>query len=130
MEFLNVLAAALGSWLFGAVWYMVLSKPWMEASGVAVDAGGKPAEKSPMPFIISGISAILVAGMMRHVFVTSNVVTLWEGVVSGFGIGLFFISAWMMMNYTFAGRPFKLTLIDGGYAVCGCTIMGAILTLF
>jgi len=27
-------------------------------------------------------------------------------------------------------RPFKLTLIDGGYATFGCAIIGAILTAF
>jgi hypothetical protein len=34
MEFLSVIAAAVGAFAFGAVWYMAMSKPWMAASGV------------------------------------------------------------------------------------------------
>jgi hypothetical protein len=35
-----------------------------------------------------------------------------------------------MMNYTFSGRPFKLTLIDGTNSVVGCTLMGIIFGAF
>ncbi len=131
MEFLNVIVAALGSFAFGAIWYMTLSKPWMEASGVEVGEDGNPANSSdPKPYIMSAVSAILVAGMMRHMFATSAVDTIWEGLVSGFGVGAFFITPWIMMNNGFSGRPFKLTMIDGGYAIIGCSIIGAILMMF
>ncbi len=132
MEFLNVLVAGIASFMFGAIWYSTLSKPWVEASGVAVDAEtGKPANASnPAPYIIGVISSILVAGMMRHVFETSTVDTLWEAAVSGFGIGAFLATPWLATNYGFAGRPAKLLIIDGGYATIGCTIIGIVLQLF
>ena len=38
MEIFNVLAAAAASFFFGAVLYMVLSSPWMAASGGWDDA--------------------------------------------------------------------------------------------
>ncbi|MEO0358309.1 MAG: DUF1761 domain-containing protein [Pseudomonadota bacterium] len=131
MEFLNVIAAAAGSFVFGAIWYMTLSKPWMAATGIEVGPDGQPANSSdPKPYIMSAVSALLVAGMMRHVFATSPVDSIGDGMLNGFGIGLFFISPWIMMNNGFSDRPFKLTLIDGGYAVFGCTIIGAILMAF
>lgn len=132
MEFLNVLVAGLASFMFGAVWYSALSKPWIEASGVAVDASsGKPANASnPAPYIIGVVSSILVAGMMRHVFATASVDSLWEAAVSGFGIGAFLATPWLATNYGFAGRPAKLLVIDGGYATIGCTIIGIVLQLF
>lgn len=132
MEFLNVLVAGLASFMFGAIWYSTLSKPWVEASGVAVDAEtGKPANASnPAPYVIGVISSILVAGMMRHVFETSTVDSLWEAAVSGFGIGAFLAAPWLATNYGFAGRPAKLLIIDGGYATIGCTIIGIVLQLF
>jgi len=49
MELLNVIAAGLASFAFGAVWYMSLAKPWAEASGVEVDAEGKPVNDGPLP---------------------------------------------------------------------------------
>ena len=131
MEFLNVIAAALGAFAFGAVWYMSMAKPWIKAAGVPVDAAGKPqGNGSPMPFVVGLVAMVIVAGMMRHVFASAGVVTLGAGIVSGFGVGAFFITPWVAMNYAFAARPAALSVIDGVNAVVGCAIIGAILTLF
>lgn len=131
MEFLNVIAAAAAGYGFGAVWYMTLAKPWMAASGVAVGEDGKPANASnPVPYIIAFFSALLVAGMMRHVFVRGGIDTIGEGLVSGLGIGLFLSSPWFLTCYSFAGRPFKLILIDAGYVTFGSAIIGLVLALF
>ena len=72
---------------------------------------------------------ILVAGMMRHTFALSGIDTWGKGLISGLGVGLFFISPWIMINNAYGDRPFKLTLIDGGYATFGCAIIGAVLML-
>jgi Protein of unknown function (DUF1761) len=131
MEIVNVLAAAAGSWIFGAVWYMALSKPWMEAAGLKIGANGRPeGGSSPMPFILSAICMLLVAGMMRHIMAMSNLTTVIQGLMTGFGIGAFFIAPWTMINNAYSMRPFKLTIIDGGYAIIGCSIIGVILALF
>lgn len=120
MEFINVIVAGIASFMFGAVWYWIFATPWMEASGVAVDPdSGKPANSSsPTPYITAIMASILVAGMMRHAFVT------------GFGIGAFLATPWLATNYGFAGQPFRLLLIDGGYATFGCTMIGIVLVLF
>jgi hypothetical protein len=102
----------------------------MAASGVAIGPNGRPANASrPGPYIISVISAILVAGMMRHVFQLAGIDTVAAGGVAGLGIGLFMATPWLMTCYGFAGRPFGLVLIDGGYASIGSAIIGAVLTL-
>ena len=131
MELVNILAAAAGSWVFGAIWYMSLSKPWMEAAGIPRDENGRPqGNGSPMPFVLSAICMIIVAGMMRHIFAMAAIDTVGKGLMSGLGIGLFFIAPWIMINNAYGMKPFRLTLIDGGYATIGCTIIGVILTLF
>ncbi len=129
MGILAVILAALAGFAFGAVWYMALQKPWVEASGIEVDDRGIPVDASVTPFVIAGIAMLLVAGMMRHSFALSGIDTLGEGLKSGLGIGLFFISPWIMINNSYGRRPFKLTVIDGGYATFGCAIMGAVLAL-
>ena len=132
MEILNIVAAAAGSWIFGAVWYMALSKPWMRAAGIPMRPDGRPdGNGSPLPFVLSAICMLLVAGMLRHVFAMApSVDTVFEGAIAGLGVGLFFIAPWTMINNAYAMRPFALTLIDGGYAAIGCTIIGTILMLF
>jgi len=132
MGFLAVIVAGIGGFMFGAVWYTVLAKPWMAASGVALnDAGTAPANQSnPIPYVTSFVGAVVVAGMMRHVFALSGIDTLGEGLVSGFGIGLFLVTPWIATFYAFGARPFRLTLIDGGYATFGCTVIGTVLMFF
>ena len=131
MEIFNVLAAAAASFFFGALGYMVLSGPWMAASGVAQDANGKSSNmSSPRPYIFSVVLAVLVVGMMCHVLVASGVTSVPGGAIAGFGIGAFLIVPWMMMNNEFAGKPFQLTVIDCGYAVIGCTLMSTVLIVF
>ena len=130
MEFLIVVAAALASYIFGAIWYMALAQPWMQAAGVKADDNGRPVNTAgAMPYIIAFLCALLVAGMMRHVFALSGIDTISGGLMGGLGIGLFLAAPWLVTNYAFAGRSLILMLIDGGYAVIGSTLMGLVLTL-
>lgn len=130
MGILSVLVAAAAAWLFGAGWYMALSRPWIAAAGIECDEHGRPKGSSPLPFVLSAIAMIVVAGMMRHIFGMSGIDRPGEGFVAGLGVGLFFISPWIMINNAYAMRPFRLTLIDGGYATFGCALIGLVLTLF
>ena len=131
MEFLSVFVAAVAGFGFGSIWYMVLAKPWMDAARILMGPDGKPeGMSSPIPYVLAAFAMLLVAGMMRHTFELSGIESFGKGLVSGLGIGLFFISPWIMINNAYGMRPFKLTIIDGGYATFGCAIMGAILGLF
>jgi hypothetical protein len=130
MSLLSVLVAAAAAYALGAVWYMSLSARWIAAAGVACDANGKPANKSVTPFILSAVAMLLVAGMMRHIFGMAGINGLGAGLVAGLGLGAFIAAPWIMINYAYADRPRALTLIDGGYAVLGCALIGAVLGLF
>ena len=131
MEVLNGIVAGVAAWVFGAIWYTVFARPWMADSGVPLGDDGNPINRSnPTPYILSIIAMIVVAGMMRHTFAAAGIATLGGAVVAGLGIGAFFISPWIMINNGYSARPFRLTLIDGGYAVLGCAIIGAVLVLF
>ena len=130
MNLLAILVAALAGFAVGAVWYMALARPWMRAAGIPMTPEGRPdGNGSPLPFALSGVAMILVAGMMAHVFARAGIVEPGAGLVSGLGVGLFFISPWIMINNAYAMRPFRLTLIDGGYATFGCAVMGLVLAL-
>jgi hypothetical protein len=131
MGFLAVIVAALAGFGTGAVWYMTLSKPWMEAAGIPVSADGRPANgSSPMPFVIALLAMLLVAGMMRHAFVMAGIDGVGKGLLSGLGVGAFIVAPWLAMDYAYSMRDRRLTLIDGGYAILGCGVIGAVLGLF
>ena len=130
MGILSVLVAAIGGFAFGAAWYMTLSKQWVEVVGIETDENGRPVNEGPLPYILSFIAMIVVAGMMRHTFAMAGIDGFGKGLISGLGVGLFFIAPWIMINNAYGNRPFKLTVIDSGYAAFGCGVMGAILGLF
>ncbi len=127
MGIVAVLVAAAASYAWGSVWYMSMAKPWMAANGLTEETINR---SNPVPYIVSMIATILVAGMMRHIMATSGTVGLMGGLMTGFGLGLFIAVPWIVTNYAFAGRPRALMIIDGTYATVGCTVMGIVLGLF
>ena len=131
IEVANVIVAAVVAFAAGALWYMLLADPWMDAAGIKRDSDGKPeGGQTGSMFAITFVMQLLVAGMMRHVFELGGVDTIGKGLMSGIGIGLFFISPWIAINNIYAMRPGKLTVIDGGYATLACAVMGIVLVLF
>ncbi|RVA12499.1 DUF1761 family protein, partial [Mesorhizobium sp. M7D.F.Ca.US.004.03.1.1] len=79
VNWLAVIAAAIVAWLFGAAWYMGLSKPWLKAAKL------DPAtmKKSPLPFVISFIAELVMAYIMALVVgaMTGGEPTLLAGLV-------------------------------------------------
>ncbi len=127
MDILNVILAGFAGYAFGAVWYGVLGKQWQAATGLTAD-DVKPANNISA-YIIGVICNILIAGMMRHIFVASGVAGLANSVVSGLGLGLFIAGAFLMINYSFAKRPTALKWIDIGHAAGVGAVIGAALSL-
>lgn len=128
MGLIGVLLAAAAGFATGAVWYMALGKHWMKAVG-KTEAEIQSA-RNPLPFIVAGLCNLVVAGMMRHAFVTSGITGLWPGLVSGLGVGLCMAAPWILTNYAFADRPKPLWWIDAGHAAMACMVIGAVLGAF
>ena len=125
MDFANVIIAGIAGYAFGAVWYGLLGKQWQAATGLTAE-DVKPANNISA-YIIGVICNIVIAGMMRHIFVASGVVGLTNSVVSGLGLGLFIAGAFLMINYSFAKRSAALKWIDIGHAAgVGAVIGGAL----
>ena len=88
MGFLIVILAAVVAYAFGAFWYMWNAKPWMKAAGVVLASDGRPAgRRNPLPYIVGFAAELLVAGMMRHVFVQSGLDTVLEGIIRALASG-------------------------------------------
>ena len=129
MGFVTVLVAAVVAFAVGAAYYMALAKPWMAAADIEVDDDGKPVNDGPLPYIVSFVMILLVAGMMRHTFALSGIDEASKGLLSGHGIGAFFISPWIFINTGYSNRPWKLAVIDSGYAILAAAAMGVVLTV-
>ena len=127
MEILNVLAAAVAAWMFGAIWYMSISKGWMDATGVTEDQVNNG---SKLPYLVSLIGAILVAGMLRHVLAGAGITEIGKSITTGVGLGLFVVCPWIVNNILYGMRDRRLIWMDGLFPVVGMGIMGLVLALF
>mgnify|MGYP006451764855 CR=1 FL=1 len=127
MGFISVIAAGAAAWIFGAVWYGVIGKQWMAASGLTEETVNR---KDPAPYIVSFLMAVLVAGMTRHILVGSGVETLGKGLLTGLGLGVFVASPWMVTNIMFSARNRALIWMDCTYTIVGSALIGLVLTMF
>jgi hypothetical protein len=130
MGIVAVLVAGLATWVLGAAWYMAFARPWMAVSGVPT-RDGRPANASnPVPFGVSALLLLALAGMMRHILIRSGIDTPGAAALVGAGLGAFIASPWIVMANLYAMRPVTLSLIDAGYATLGCTLCAVVLVLF
>jgi len=127
MGYLSVILAGAAAWIFGAIWYGVIGKQWMAASGLTEESVNR---KDPAPYIVSFVMAVVVAGMTRHILAGSGIDTIGKGVMTGLGLGLFVASPWMVTNIMFSMRPRSLIWMDCTYTVVGCGLIGLVLTMF
>ncbi|MGH6735360.1 MAG: DUF1761 domain-containing protein [Methyloceanibacter sp.] len=131
VNYFAVIIAALAAFGLGAVWYMVLSRPWMKAVGkteaeLTRDAGPSKA----LPFIISIIALFVMAWMLAGLMGHLGQVSVRGGLISGLFVWVGFVITTMGVNHVFAGAKPALTLIDGGYWLAVLLIQGAVIGAF
>jgi hypothetical protein len=136
INYLAIVVAALAGFGFGAVYYMTLAKPWMNASGwsaeeqAAKTKAGMDASKAPfiIAIVANLIMAWVLAGIIGHLGLGQT--TIRNGIISGAFCWLGFVITTQSVNYAFGGRKSSLTLIDGGHWLGVLLIMGAVIGAF
>ena len=126
MGFISVIIAAVAAWIFGAIWYGIIGKQWMAASGLTEETIDR---KNPAPYVVSFLCAVVVAGMFRHVLATSGVEGVGAYALTGFGLGLFVAAPWIATNVMFSQRDRNLIWMAGAYPTIGMTLMGIVFAL-
>lgn len=136
MNFLVMLAAAVASWLFGAMWYGTFGKLWVRAQGFTVEEfKARQAAKAgklsaQLPFIVSFVAELIMAyvlyGLMKHVAHT-NPLSVRTGLLSAAFVWFGFMVTAMAVNNAFTGRRTMLTVIDAGHWLGVMLILGAVL---
>ena len=112
ISYLAIVLAAIVSFIFGALYYMALAKPWMKAAGI------DPASRnsSPMPFILAFIGELLMAFMLAGVIGhLSGGVTISSATISAFFIWVGFVLTTQIINHQYQMKPWSLTVIDSGH---------------
>lgn len=127
---LAVIIAALAAFGLGSVWYMVLSKPWLRATGKPAAELKKEGPAKALPFVVCLLAlfvmAWMLAGLMGHI----GNITVRGGMITGAFVWTGFVITTMGVNHTFGGQKPMLTLIDGLYWLAVLVLMGAVIGAF
>ena len=127
MDYVVVIIAGFAGYAFGAVYYGLLAGPWRAAAGLSEDEV-KPANNVGA-YLLGIVANVIVAGMIRHIFVASGVAGPLNAAVSGLGLGLFIAGSYLALNYAFARRPKALGFIDIGHAAGSAVVIAVALDL-
>ncbi|MEQ1649851.1 MAG: DUF1761 domain-containing protein, partial [Hyphomicrobiaceae bacterium] len=122
---------AIASFIFGGLWYGVLSKQWMAAANLDETKLKPGGGASLRPFIITFIAQLfmawILAGLMLHFQKAGLPATMKNGVITALFIWAGFVMTSLIVNHQFQMQKRTLTLIDGGHWLGVYAIQGAIL---
>lgn len=127
INLLAALAAAAAGFGFGAVWYSVMSRPWMRAARVS-EAETKPDPKVfAIAFLCQFLMAFVLAGVVYHVSPPETGPSIRTGVISAVMIWGGFVLTTQMINHRFQRAPWALTLIDCGHWLGVLILQGVVI---
>ena len=122
-----MLLATASAFVLGGIWYGPLFKhAWCREAGI--DPEAKP-KNHPATVFGTAFAAALVAAAAFAIILRPDP-PLFIALHAGFLTGLAYVAMSFGINYAFAGRSFRLWLIDGGYHTLQFTLYGVILGLW
>lgn len=128
VNWLAVILASVASFAIGAVWYMALSKQWLAAIGKSRDDIDS---KDVTPFIWSFIVLLVIAYFIALLTpAVMGTMSIYNAMLLGGHMWLGFILTSMILNHRYEGRPWSLTIINGGYLLAVVLVDGLVIGLF
>ena len=128
VNWLAIVVAAVASMGFGAIWYNVLGKQWLSAIGKTREQlNGADWTPFAWGFVVQLVMAYFIALITPALFGSTDV---WNGLLAGVHMWAGFVLTFLILNHRYQGLPWKLTAIDGGYALAVLVIQGVVIGLF
>jgi MFS family permease len=125
---LAILAAGVAGWIFGAVWYGVLSKPYQRALGLNPD-DCKDKKMPLLPMVAAFVAALVMSAVLYQLLTNLGVLGVWPAMVAGFTVGVGFVLTTVLVNNMFQQKSFTLTIIDGLHWVLALVIEAVVISL-
>lgn len=121
--------AAVGSFVFGAIWYGAFGKIWLAALGKS-DAELKSAAGFAAPmaitFIAELVMAWVLAGVLTHLAKGGIAMDVRTGVITAAMLWLGFVATSLASNHAFQGVRRPVTVIDAGHWLGVLLVQGAV----
>jgi Protein of unknown function (DUF1761) len=123
INYWSIPIAAIAAFVWGAAYYMSLSKQWLAA------VGRTEPNKSPTPFILSFVALLVMAfvlsGAIAHL--GPGQATLKNGIISGLILWAGFVATTVFVNNAYPGRKYMLSIIDSIHWLGVLVIQGAVI---
>ncbi len=123
INYWSVPIAAIAAFIWGAIYYMSLSKQWLAA------VGRTEPNKSPTPFIVSLVALLIMAfvlsGAIAHL--GPGQATLKNGIISGLILWAGFVATTVFVNNAYPGRKYMLSILDSIHWLGVLVIQGAVI---
>ena len=129
LNWLAVLAAAIGTFMLGGLWYSALfGKTWVKMQGWSDEqAKEMQANMSPAKFFGGMLASYFVLAIILALLIQSvDIRVVGQGAAAGLGLWLA-VSALKMTDHIAAGKPAGLYLIDSSFQLISLVGMGAVL---
>ena len=123
INYWSIPLSAIAAFVWGAAYYMTLSKQWLAA------VGRTEPNKSPAPFILSFVALLVMAfvlsGAIAHL--GPGQVTIKNGIISGLILWAGFVLTTVFVNNAYPGRKCMLSIIDSIHWLGVLVIQGAVI---
>jgi MFS family permease len=123
-----ILAAGVAGWIWGAIWYGVLGKPYQRALGLNPDdCKGKKMPIAPM--VAAFAAALVMSAVLYQLLANLGVMGVRDSMVTGLTIGVGFVLTTVLVNNMFQQKSPALTVIDGAHWVLALVVEAAVIAL-
>ncbi|MEC9403776.1 MAG: DUF1761 domain-containing protein [Pseudomonadota bacterium] len=123
INLIAVAAAAIVSFLFGALWYGILGKAWMNAAGLTKEQ----TRPNPVVFATTFFCQIIMAFVFAGVIYHTGGTDIRNGIISALMIWVGIVITTQIVNHRFQGLSWNLTLIDGGHWLGVLLVQGIVI---
>ena len=123
INLIAVAAAAIVSFLFGALWYGILGKAWMNAAGLTKEQ----TRPNPVVFATAFFCQIIMAFVFAGVIYHTGGTDIRNGIISALMIWVGIVITTQIVNHRFQGLSWNLTLIDGGHWLGVLLVQGIVI---
>ena len=135
VNFISIFLAACAAWIFAAVYYTALSRPWLAAQGKTMEQckaeqAGRSQLANSLPFILAFAGSLIMAWALYGILVHLKTFSLRAGLISAAIIWFGFVLTTMTVNNAFQQRKPMLTVIDAIGWLGSMLVIGAIVGWF
>lgn len=121
----GVLAAGIASYIFGSLWYYVLSYSWMKAVGISEE----DIQMGPSTYVVTFLCEMIMAFVLAGILVYSGSINVISGITAALIIWGGFVLTGLIVNHKFQRASWMLTLIDSCHWLGVLTVQGAVYAL-